>query len=151
MYYGLSLNVGNFGLDIYLTQFVFGAVEIPARVGSLPLLQRFGRRICQAGVLFFGGAACLGILAIPTGNLLHYDEVFFQSIRNFILCLKIVHVCFFLSDYTYCTFNLFVFIICPLDLPVVITVIAVLGKFAATASFSTVYVYTAELYPTVLR
>uniref|UniRef100_A0A4W6D8S3 Solute carrier family 22 member 13b n=2 Tax=Lates TaxID=8186 RepID=A0A4W6D8S3_LATCA len=65
MYYGLSLNVGNFGLDIYLTQFIFGVVEIPARLGSLPLIQHFGRRICQAGVLFFGGAACLGILAIP--------------------------------------------------------------------------------------
>ncbi|XP_029385332.1 solute carrier family 22 member 13b [Echeneis naucrates] len=103
MYYGLSLNVGNFGLDIYLTQFIFGAVEIPARLGCLPLLQRFGRRICQAVVLFFGGLACLGILAIPK------------------------------------------------DFPVVITVIAVIGKFAATASFSTVYVYTAELYPTVLR
>lgn len=37
------------------------------------------------------------------------------------------------------------------DLPVVVTVIAVIGKFAATASFSTVYVYTAELYPTALR
>ena len=39
----------------------------------------------------------------------------------------------------------------PSDLPVVVTVIAVVGKFAATASFSTVYVYTAELYPTTLR
>uniref|UniRef100_A0A672TQW4 Solute carrier family 22 member 13 n=1 Tax=Strigops habroptila TaxID=2489341 RepID=A0A672TQW4_STRHB len=30
VYYGLSLNVTNFGLDIYLTQLAFGAVEIPA-------------------------------------------------------------------------------------------------------------------------
>ncbi|TKS87703.1 Solute carrier family 22 member 13 [Collichthys lucidus] len=103
MYYGLSLNVGNFGLDIYLTQFIFGVVEIPARLGTLPIIQHFGRRICQAGVLIFGGCACLAILAIPK------------------------------------------------DLPVVVTVIAVVGKFAATASFSTVYVYTAELYPTTLR
>ncbi|XP_069559558.1 solute carrier family 22 member 13-like [Brachyistius frenatus] len=103
MYYGLSLNVGNFGLDIYLTQFIFGVVEFPARLGSLPLLQRFGRRICQAAVLFVGGVACLGILAVPR------------------------------------------------DLPTVVTVLAVFGKFAATASFSTVYVYTAELYPTILR
>lgn len=103
MYYGLSLNVGNFGLDIYLTQFIFGVVEIPARLGCLPFIQRFGRRICQSGVLLFGGAACLGVLAVPK------------------------------------------------DLPVVITVIAVLGKFAATACFSIVYVYTAELYPTTLR
>ncbi|XP_044032537.1 solute carrier family 22 member 13b isoform X2 [Siniperca chuatsi] len=103
MYYGLSLNVDNFGLDIYLTQFIFGVVEIPARLGSLPLIQHFGRKICQAGVLLFGGCACLGILVIPK------------------------------------------------DLPVVVTVIAVLGKVAATASFSIVYVYTAELYPTILR
>uniref|UniRef100_A0A8C7XD82 Solute carrier family 22 member 13b n=1 Tax=Oryzias sinensis TaxID=183150 RepID=A0A8C7XD82_9TELE len=103
MYYGLSLNVGNFGLDIYLTQFIFGLVEFPARIGILPLLQRFGRKICQGGVLLFGGLACLGILLVPK------------------------------------------------DLPVVATVIAVLGKFAATASFATVYVYTAELYPTILR
>lgn len=103
MYYGLSLNVGNFGVDIYLTQFIFGLVEIPARLGCLPLIQRFGRIKVQAGVLSFGGAACLLILAIPK------------------------------------------------DLPEVVTVIAVLGKFAATASFSVVYVYTAELYPTTLR
>ncbi|KAM4606047.1 solute carrier family 22 member 13-like [Polymixia lowei] len=103
VYYGVSLNVGNFGLDIYLTQFIFGLVELPARLGSVPLIEYFGRRRFQAGSLFFAGSACLVMLVIPK------------------------------------------------DLPVVITVIAVLGKFGATASFSIVYVYTAELYPTVLR
>ncbi|XP_075994215.1 solute carrier family 22 member 13-like [Genypterus blacodes] len=103
VYYGLSLNVGGFGLNIYLTQFIFSATEFSARLGTLPLIQRFGRRLCQAAALFFGGSACLLILAIPK------------------------------------------------DLPVVITALAVLGKFAATVSFSVVYVYTAELYPTILR
>ncbi|KAI3354825.1 hypothetical protein L3Q82_004631 [Scortum barcoo] len=42
VYYGLSLNVGNFGLDIYLTQLIFGVVEVPARLGSLPFLQQNG-------------------------------------------------------------------------------------------------------------
>nr|CBN81997.1 Solute carrier family 22 member 13 [Dicentrarchus labrax] len=103
LYYGLSLNVGGFGLNVYLTQFIFGFVEIPANLSALGLIQHFGRRICQVCYLFFGGAACLMVLAIPN------------------------------------------------DLPVVVTTIAVLGKFAATASFSTAYVYTAELYPTILR
>ncbi|XP_034001883.1 solute carrier family 22 member 13-like [Trematomus bernacchii] len=103
VYYGLSLNVGNFGLNIYLTQFIFGLVEFPARWGSLGLIQRFGRKRCEAIVLLFAGAACLGILTIPK------------------------------------------------DLPVVATVVAVVGKFAATTSFSIIYVYTAELYPTTLR
>lgn len=69
MYYGLSLNVGNFGLDIYLTQFIFGVVELPARLGSLPLLQLLGRKIVQAAVLIFGGCACLALIAIPRGTL----------------------------------------------------------------------------------
>ncbi|CAB1422556.1 unnamed protein product [Pleuronectes platessa] len=103
MYYGLSLNVGNFGVDIYLTQFIFGLVEVPAYLGSLPLIQHFGRRIGQSGVLIFAGCACLGTLVIPK------------------------------------------------DLPQVVTALAVLGKFAATASFSIIFVYAAELYPTVVR
>ncbi|KAL1006254.1 hypothetical protein UPYG_G00069810 [Umbra pygmaea] len=103
VYYGVSLNVGNFGLNIYLTQLIFGIAELPARLGSLPLIEHFGRRVCQAFTLFLGGSACLLILAVPE------------------------------------------------DLPVVTTVIAVLGKFALAASFTIVYVYTAELYPTVVR
>lgn len=37
------------------------------------------------------------------------------------------------------------------DFPVAVTIIAVIGKFSLAASFSIVYVYTAELYPTVVR
>ncbi|KAK7881815.1 hypothetical protein WMY93_030224 [Mugilogobius chulae] len=65
MYYGISLNVGSFGLDIYLTQFIFGLVELPALLSCVPLLQRFGRRLWQMVVLICGGTACLVIIAIP--------------------------------------------------------------------------------------
>ncbi|RLW11587.1 hypothetical protein DV515_00001303 [Chloebia gouldiae] len=95
VYYGLSLNVTNFGLDIYLTQLAFGAVEIPAR--------RFGRRKTQAVLLVLSGLVCLIITSIPE------------------------------------------------DQPVATTVLATIGKFAASASFSTSYVYAAELFPTVVR
>ncbi|KFO05759.1 Solute carrier family 22 member 13, partial [Balearica regulorum gibbericeps] len=37
------------------------------------------------------------------------------------------------------------------DQPMVTTVLAIIGKFTATASFSTSYVYSAELFPTVVR
>ncbi|NXN91962.1 S22AD protein, partial [Rhinopomastus cyanomelas] len=37
------------------------------------------------------------------------------------------------------------------DQPVAATVLAVIGKFTATAAFSTSYVYSAELFPTVIR
>ncbi|KAM9323115.1 solute carrier family 22 member 13-like [Pholidichthys leucotaenia] len=103
LFYGLSLNVGSFGLDIYLTQLIFAVVEIPANLSGLFLIQHFGRKKCQSGFLLFGGTACLVVLAVPK------------------------------------------------DLPVVVTALAVLGKFSSTASFSIAYVYTAELYPTILR
>ncbi|KAM3929224.1 solute carrier family 22 member 13-like [Leptodactylus fuscus] len=103
VYYGLSLNVGSFGLDIYLTQLIFGAVEIPARLGSMFIVQIIGRKLSQSLCLLLGGIVCLVITAIPK------------------------------------------------TLPVVITVLAVIGKFAIAASFSICYIYAAELFPTVIR
>ncbi|NXF50035.1 S22AD protein, partial [Oceanites oceanicus] len=37
------------------------------------------------------------------------------------------------------------------DQPMVTTVLAIIGKFTASASFSTSYIYSAELLPTVIR
>uniref|UniRef100_A0AAZ1WYV1 Solute carrier family 22 member 13b n=1 Tax=Oreochromis aureus TaxID=47969 RepID=A0AAZ1WYV1_OREAU len=55
-------NFRNFGLNIYLTQLIFAVVEIPANLCGLTLIQRFGRRICQACFLLFGGAAYLSVV-----------------------------------------------------------------------------------------
>lgn len=68
MYFGLSFNVGSFGQNIYITQLIFGAVEIPSILSSFALNQRLGRRISQTGFLLFAGAACLLVLAVPKGN-----------------------------------------------------------------------------------
>lgn len=37
------------------------------------------------------------------------------------------------------------------DLPMVSTVLAVLGKFFTSSGFSISYVYSAELFPTIIR
>nr|XP_035950097.1 solute carrier family 22 member 13 isoform X1 [Halichoerus grypus] len=102
-YFGLSLQVGDFGLDIYLTQLVFGAVEVPARYSSIFMMQWLGRKWSQMLTLVLGGLMCIAIIFVPA------------------------------------------------DLPVVVTVLAVVGKFATAASFTISYVYTAELFPTVIR
>ncbi|XP_042331636.1 solute carrier family 22 member 13-like [Sceloporus undulatus] len=102
-YFGLSLNVGSFGLDIHLTQLIFGAVEIPARISCLFVMQWMGRKRCQAFYLLLGGVVCLFITAVPK------------------------------------------------DLPVIKTVLAITGKFAIAGSFTTSYVYSTELLPTVIR
>ncbi|XP_009897431.2 solute carrier family 22 member 13 [Dryobates pubescens] len=103
VYYGLSLSVTSFGLDIYLTQLAFGAVELPARLSCIFLLEWFGRKKTQAVLLLLSGLMCLIITGIPE------------------------------------------------DQPVVITILAIIGKFTATASFSTSHIYAAELLPTIIR
>ncbi|XP_036595581.1 solute carrier family 22 member 13-like [Trichosurus vulpecula] len=102
-YYGLGLNVGGFGLDIYLTQLIFGAVEVPARLSSIFILQKFGRRKSQMGMLILGGLMCIIIIFIPA------------------------------------------------KYPTVTTTLAVIGKFATSAAFTISYVYSAELFPTIVR
>ncbi|XP_037703313.1 solute carrier family 22 member 13 isoform X2 [Choloepus didactylus] len=102
-YFGLSLQVGDFGLDIYLTQLIFGAVEVPARYSSIFVMQRLGRKWSQLGTLILGGLMCIAIVFVPA------------------------------------------------DLPMVVTVLAVVGKFATAAGFTISYVYSAELFPTVIR
>ncbi|KAG7460683.1 hypothetical protein MATL_G00201380 [Megalops atlanticus] len=102
VYYGLSLNISDFGINIYLTQLIFGLVEMPARTITLFTLNR-SRRISMFSFIAVGGLACLLTIFIP-------DE-----------------------------------------LSVLRTVLAMIGKFGITASLSIVYVYSAEIFPTVVR
>ncbi|XP_068432785.1 organic cation transporter protein [Clinocottus analis] len=102
VYYGLSLNISDFGMNIYLTQMIFGLVEMPARTITLFTLNR-SRKFSQLAFLAVGGTACLLTIFIPS------------------------------------------------ELSVVKTVLAMIGKFGITASLSIIYVYSAEVFPTVIR
>lgn len=66
VYYGLSLNISDFGMNIYLTQMIFGLVEMPARTITLFTLNR-SRKISQLAFLAVGGSACLMTIFIPKG------------------------------------------------------------------------------------
>lgn len=77
LYYGLSMNVGTFGLSIYLTQLLFGVVEVPANVGAYVMMQRLGRKKCQSSSLLFGGVSILATLAVPPGLLRAVGGFFF--------------------------------------------------------------------------
>ncbi|XP_061546790.1 solute carrier family 22 member 7-like [Phycodurus eques] len=102
-YYGISLNLDGFGLNVYVTQFVYAAIEVPAKLLIYVLINRIGRRPCLVGTLVLTGT-CIGInILVPTA------------------------------------------------LWLVRSVVAILGKGLSEASFTTIFLYTTELYPTVLR
>ncbi|CAL8307544.1 unnamed protein product [Gadus morhua 'NCC'] len=102
-YYGLAMDLQKFGVNVYLMQIIFGAVDIPAKLLALLMLTFLGRRVTQA--------ACL----------------FLSALVIFI--------------------NIFV----PTDMQTLRTTLACLGKGFTSSSFTCVYLYTGELYPTVVR
>uniref|UniRef100_A0A665T902 Solute carrier family 22 member 7-like n=1 Tax=Echeneis naucrates TaxID=173247 RepID=A0A665T902_ECHNA len=102
-YYGISLNISGFGLNLYLTQFIFASIEMPMKIGLYFFLEKAGRRLGETTALLLTG-----------------------------VCLLI---------------NMFV----TKDKWVIRTVVAVVGKALSEASFTIIFLYTTELFPTVIR
>uniref|UniRef100_A0A8C7DST4 Solute carrier family 22 member 6 n=1 Tax=Naja naja TaxID=35670 RepID=A0A8C7DST4_NAJNA len=102
-YYGLAMDLQNFGVSVYLIQVIFGAVDIPAKLVAFLVISYSGRRIAQALSLILAGLSIAG--------------------------------------------NIFV----SHDMQILRTAFAVFGKGCLGASFNCVFLYTGELYPTVIR
>uniref|UniRef100_UPI0037E84930 solute carrier family 22 member 6 n=1 Tax=Semicossyphus pulcher TaxID=241346 RepID=UPI0037E84930 len=102
-YYGLAMDLQKFGVDIYLIQVIFGAVDIPAKVVITVSMSFIGRRLSQCGALIVAGVTILA------NQLVAYDM---HTVR---------------------------------------TCLAVVGKGCLAASFNCCYLYSGELYPTIIR
>lgn len=59
-YYGLLLNIGNFGTgNLHITSIILAAVEIPAIAISIPILLKAGRRVPIFTTMVVCGVACV--------------------------------------------------------------------------------------------
>ncbi|XP_036621311.1 solute carrier family 22 member 12-like [Trichosurus vulpecula] len=64
-FYGVILDLQSLGSNIFLLQVLFGAIDIPSNMAAFFAMNHLGRRITQAGSLFFGGLCILANTLIP--------------------------------------------------------------------------------------
>ncbi|XP_041336627.1 solute carrier family 22 member 6-like [Pyrgilauda ruficollis] len=67
-YYGLAMDLQGFGFNVYLSQLVFGAVDIPAKLLSVLVISCLGRRLAQGGSLALAGLCILANIFVPSGG-----------------------------------------------------------------------------------
>ncbi|KAK6169542.1 hypothetical protein SNE40_020578 [Patella caerulea] len=107
VYYGLGLNVGNLGGDIYINFTAANIVEVISYILCILLLDRWGRKALHCTSMLLGGIACI---------------------------LTIFPVLYLDKSYEWITITL-----------------SMIGKLGASAAFAIIYIFSAELFPTITR
>ncbi|XP_044147272.1 solute carrier family 22 member 7 [Bufo gargarizans] len=94
-YYGISLNISGFGQNIYLTQFLYALVEVPAKVGSYFLLHHLGHRRTEVFTLLMTGAFVGANMFIPAdlGPLRTTFAVLGKGFVEVSFCVVHLHTC----------------------------------------------------------
>uniref|UniRef100_A0A8C3FQY0 Major facilitator superfamily (MFS) profile domain-containing protein n=1 Tax=Chrysemys picta bellii TaxID=8478 RepID=A0A8C3FQY0_CHRPI len=64
-FYGLAMDLQNFGVNIFLIQLVFGAVDFPAKFISVLTVGFIGRRFTQTLTLILAGLSILANIFVP--------------------------------------------------------------------------------------
>ncbi|XP_074861397.1 solute carrier family 22 member 6-A-like isoform X2 [Carettochelys insculpta] len=65
-YYGLAMDLQNFGVSIYLIQLIFGAVDFPAKVVITISMSYIGRRVSLSACLILAGIVIIANVFVPT-------------------------------------------------------------------------------------
>lgn len=102
VYYGLSLNAANLGINVYLDFLLLGLCEFPACVLCILLFNRLGRKKLHFVFMVVGGLACIATVITK-------------------------------------------------DSESTTIALALIGKTGASGAFASIYVFSAELYPTTVR
>lgn len=67
-FFGLALDLQALGSNVFLLLVLLGAFDIPAKISTLLLLSRLGRRPMQASSLVLAGLCILANTLVPLGE-----------------------------------------------------------------------------------
>uniref|UniRef100_A0A4W6BZY9 Solute carrier family 22 member 7b, tandem duplicate 2 n=1 Tax=Lates calcarifer TaxID=8187 RepID=A0A4W6BZY9_LATCA len=83
-FYGISFNITGFGLNIYLTQFTYAVIELPAKISVYYLLDKIGRRCTEVGSLLLAGILVAvigkGFSSASFGTLVLYSSELYPTV-----------------------------------------------------------------------
>ncbi|CAG5102561.1 Oidioi.mRNA.OKI2018_I69.chr1.g359.t1.cds [Oikopleura dioica] len=129
VYYGLGLNAGSLSGDIFMNNALCGIFDAFAKlVAPLFLRSKLGRRGSLCFLFVVGGLSCVGSMMVKLNSGCYSGEKIMENdceIGGKIECDSWTEE---ISKW-----------------------LALGGKFCSSATFTIVYVYTAELYPTCIR
>ncbi|KAI5075438.1 hypothetical protein GOP47_0009514 [Adiantum capillus-veneris] len=124
VYYGISLNVSNLGTNLYLSVFLNAVAEMPAFALTAILLEKFGRRYVLMATFLLGALCCMLGAFVPgqqDNSLLYFSS----AIQDWGLGAS-----------------------SGSRMRLAYGVVTIFGMAGA---YNLLYIYTAELFPTVVR
>lgn len=121
--FGMTQYLGNVGGDIYFNFALTGAIQIPGNLLAWWTMNTFGRRVTLMGSNLITGISGICLIFVSKGE---FRWFYLKS-------------CFFFNDLFF------------IDLHWLQLVFASFGIVGMSVSFTTVYLYSSELFPTVIR
>lgn len=160
VFFGLSWNVGNLGDDVFLNFFLTSIAQIVGFLLCIPLLNRVGRKPVYVGSLFMGGVALLltifpvkygssgksfsktGVYKAVIENSSNERRVNFKPNKVIHICLNCIAFESFLHNSYFCLLA---------DIEWMTTSLSLVGMTGSSMAVATLFLYSAELFPTVVR
>lgn len=158
-YYGMALNSADLGGDVFLDFFLQAAMDIPAKILVILLLNTTGRKFLMVSSLLIGGVGFLATIFVEfyggESKLLHWcvhtrSRYYTPIILPWARIWDFSYICLIHhsvpKDFRACKIRGYIS-----DLHTLNTVFALIGKFGSAAAYPVIYVFSAELFPTVVR
>lgn len=146
VFYGLAYSSSDFGGNPYLNFFLGYITEIPTVIICQVSQHLIGRRMLLSFFYLVSGAALLANLAIPSCE-------FYISINDYNIWTHVVFIAwiYYYKSFTFISMAWLCNISAYSGAYIITLSLNLIGRLSALGAFIMIYLYTAEVLPTVVR